>query len=145
MQQEWILNDFYSPAMFYQNRSSTRRLPKPVSLLPHWWSIWKHLHVYQILHNLFYLDHIQVLFQTRAKKNSLQWWEEMVYLLIVLLYIEFLWSQMTISDFHGLKYQWTAGRIWEVKPACVCPITKEFKTWFFLFDCRPDMCGGRKK
>lgn len=69
----------------------------------------------------------------------------MVYLPNILLYIEFLWSQTTISDFHGLKYQWTAARIWEVKPACVCPNVKEFKTCLFLFDWRVDMCGGKKK
>lgn len=79
-----------------------------------------------------------------GQKCSLQWWEKMVYLLSVLQYIEFPWSQSMISGSHGLKYKRDCRDIKEVKPACVHPDVKEFKTGFFSFDCRPDKYGRKK-
>lgn len=68
----------------------------------------------------------------------------MVCLLSVLQHTEFLWNQTMISGSHGLKYLWDCRDIKEVKPACVLPDVKEFKTGFFSFDCRPDKYGGKE-
>lgn len=58
---------------------------------------------------------------------------------------------VSLEPNYDLSFPWadisgTAGSRREVKPACVCPNVKEFKTFFFFsFDCRTDIYGGGKE